>query len=354
MMRTAFAFVAVTWSLVALAAGEKPAPLRLQKLAVLDFALAGSAHPDLARVLADAAAAESSKVEGYQVVSQSEIVSLLGLERSKQMLGCTEDSGCMVELAGALNAERLLSGSITVIERTALMSVRLIDVKRSRTLARANATLLDASQTELVDASRRLAHEALTGQRLDTTGTLRIAVDRAGAQVSVDGKDLGRSPLSGVLRVLEGPHQITIQKKGYIRWASSVTVKAGSEVPVSVELVPLSALGEGARSRLWTWGWVASGVAVAGAGAGIVFSRMASSSYDSYKSATTRTAAVDFHDQTSQRATMAKVSWGVAGVAGASAVGMLVYAAISDAKMASEIAVAPVGGGAVVVLGGRF
>jgi hypothetical protein len=354
MTKATLTFVAAAWSFAALAAGDKPAPSRPQKLAVLDFALAGSAHPDLARVLADAAAAEASKVEGYQVVSQSEIVSLLGLERSKQMLGCTEDAGCMVELAGALDAERLLSGSITVIERTALMSVRLIDVRRSRTLARANTTILDASQAELVDASRRLVHEALTGQRLDTTGTLRISIDRTGAQVSLDGKDLGLSPLAGAQRVLEGPHQITVQRKGYVRWSSSVVVKAGSEVPVSVQLVPLSALGEGARSRLWTWGWVASGVAVAGAGAGIVFSRMASKSYDDYKTASTRTDAVDRHDETAQRATMAKISWGIAGVAGASAVGMLVYAAISDAKAASEVAAAPVDGGAVLVVGGRF
>jgi hypothetical protein len=359
-MKTLVAFVALAWSAAALAAGNaEPAagasgPQAPHKLAVLDFALSGSAHPELARVLSDAAASEAGKVSGYQVVSQSEVVAMLGLERAKQMLGCSDDAGCQVELAGALNADRLLAGSVTVIERTALLAVRLIEVKRTRTLARTNATLLEATETELVDAARRLAHEALTGERLDTTGTLRLAVDRAGAQVSLDGKDLGSTPIAGAQRVLEGPHQITVQKKGYIRWSSTVTVAAGAEVPVTVQLVPLAALGEAARSRLWTWGWVASGVAVAGAGAGVIFGRMAKSAHDDYVAAATRTDAVKFHDQANQRSTMANVSWAVAGVAAASATGLLVYAAISDAKASAELAAVPVEGGGLVAVGGSF
>ena len=330
------------------------------RMAVLDFTLAGSAHPDLARVLADAAAAGAAAAPDLQVLSQGDIAAMLGLERTRQMLGCTEDQGCMAELAGSLDSDRLLAGSLTILERTSLLAVKVLDVKRSRTLARVTATLLDATERELVDAARRLGHEAATGERLDTTGLVRIAVDQAGAVVTLDGRSLGASPLQAAPRVLEGPHTITVQKDGFVRWSTSVMVPAGQTVPVTAELVPVQLMGEAARSRLWTWGWVSTGVAVAAAGSGIYFGAQANQSYDAYQAATGRSQAVDLHDQAQQQATIANVSWVVAGVSGLAAGGLLVAAMVQDAAAAAPPAVrttaAPVliPGGAMLAVGGSF
>jgi PEGA domain-containing protein len=354
-------------------AGPAASPTRparaAHRLAVLDFALAGSAHPDLARVLADAAAAgAAAAAPDHQVLSQGEVVALLGLERTRQMLGCTDDQGCMADLAGALDSDRLLAGSLTILERSALLSVRLLDVKRSRTLARANATLLDATERELVDAARRLAHEALTGKRLDTTGVVRIAVDRPGATVTLDGKALGESPLREAPRVLEGPHAITVQRPGFVRWSTTVSVAAGQVVPVEVDLIPIQLLGEQARSRLWTWGWVSTGVAGAAAVSGAVFGAQARKSHRDYEQATTRSQAVDLADQTRTSAMVANVSWGVAGVAAVGAGYLLYSAMVEDARAALPAeprplpkpgppiaaGAVPIEGGALVTVGGRF
>jgi hypothetical protein len=284
------------------------------------------------------------------------VAALLGLDRMRQILGCTDDQGCLADAAGALDAERLLSGSLTILERTALLTVRVIDARKGRTVSRTTATLLDATEKELVDGARRLAHEAVTGQRLDTSGRLRISVDRPGASVTLDGKGIGDSPLREAPRVLEGPHAVTVQKQGYVRWSSTVSVPPGAEVPVEVELVPIRLMGEQARSRLWSWGFVSAGVAVAGSGAAIVFGRMADDSYARYKRATSRTQAVDLHDQTRLRATLANVSWGVAGAAAVGAAGLLGYAVISDARAADQASAAlvPLPGGAALAVGGRF
>src|SRR5512138_2052888 len=82
------------------------------RLAVLDFSLAGSAHPDLARVLSDGAARGAEGSE-YVIVTQGEIAAVLGLDRLRQLLGCSDDR-CMSETSKALDAERLLSGSLTI------------------------------------------------------------------------------------------------------------------------------------------------------------------------------------------------------------------------------------------------
>jgi hypothetical protein len=339
------------------------------RLAVLDFALAGSAHPDLARVLSDAAAAgAAAAAPDHQVLSQGEVVALLGLERTRQLLGCADDQGCMADLAGALDSDRLLAGSLTILERTSLLSGRLLDVKRSRTLARASATLLDATEAELVDAARRLAHEALTGKRLDTSGVVRLTVDRPGATVTLDGKAAGQTPLQGTIRVLEGPHAITVQKPGYVRWSTTVSVAAGQTVPVEVDLIPIQLLGEQARSRLWSWGWVATGVACAAAASGTWFGIQASKTHDEYQAATTRSKANDLADQARSQAMVANVSWGVAGASALAAGYLLTSAMVEDARAATPpeprpvekmgppmaAGAAPLPGGALVTLGGRF
>ena len=337
--------------------GKAKAPHRL---AVLDFTLAGSAHADLARVLADAAAAGAAGAPDLEVLSQGDIAAMLGLEKTRQMLGCTDDQGCMAELAGALDSDRLLSGSLTILERTSLLTVKLLDVKRSRTLARVTATLLDATERELVDAARRLGHEAVTGEKLDTTGVVRVAVDRAGATVTLDGRSLGTSPLKEAPRVLEGPHAITVQKDGFVRWSTTVMVPAGQTVPVTVELVPVQLMGEAARSRLWTWGWVSAGVAVAATGSGIYFGAKATQSYDAYKLETVRTRAVDLHDRAQQQATIANASWAVAGAGALAAGGLLVVAMVQDASAAAPLpartTAVPVliPGGAMLAVGGLF
>ena len=338
----------------------KPRPKPAHRLAVLDFTLAGSVHASLARVLADAAASGAAAAPDLQVLSQGDISAMLGLEKTRQMLGCTDDQGCMAELAGALDSDRLLSGSLTILERTSLLTVKMLDVKKSRTLARVTATLLDATERELVDAARRLGHEAATGEKLDTTGLVRVAVDRRGATVTLDGRSLGESPLKEAQRVLEGPHSITVQKDGYVRWSTTVMVPAGQTVPVTVELVPVQLLGEAARSRLWTWGWVSAGVAVAASGSGIYFGAQASKSYDAYKLETVRTRAVDLHDEAQQRATIANVSWAVAGASALAAGGLLVGALLQDAAAATPPAgrttAVPVllPGGAMVAVAGTF
>jgi len=340
----------------------KPTSKVAAKVAVLDFALAGTAHPDLARVLGDGAARGASQAPGLQVMSQGEIVALLGLDRTKQMLGC-DDPGCVTELGHALDAERLVSGSLTILDRTSLLTVRLIDAKQARTLARATATLADATEAELVDGAARLAHEVLTGEKLDTSGTLRLRVSERGATVTLDGKSLGATPLAGAQRVLQGPHSLVVQKPGFVRWASTVTVGAGAEVPVEAELIPIQLISERARSRLWSWGFAASGVAVVAAGAGVTFGKLAADSYDDYKAASTRTAAVDARDDTRFRSLLANVSWGIAGGAAVGA-GYLLFSAVrEDARAAGDAAKAaegttaallPVPGGAAVVVGGRF
>ena len=52
-----------------------------------------------------------SEQDGMRVVKSSEIAQLIGLEKQKQLLGCSEQS-CAMEIAQALGVDAILSGSI--------------------------------------------------------------------------------------------------------------------------------------------------------------------------------------------------------------------------------------------------
>jgi len=81
----------------------------------------------------------------FRVISSKEIVTLIGLERQRQLLGCSEDTSCMAEIASALGSDLVASATVGKVGSTYLVSVRLIDGRTSRTVARANAEANDAN-----------------------------------------------------------------------------------------------------------------------------------------------------------------------------------------------------------------
>ena len=313
----------------------------LERLAVIDTTVSGSATPALARALADVAATEASRVGGARVITQVEVAAMLGAERQRQLLGCSDDTGCVSDIANALQMDRILSSEVTVIEHTTLLVVRHIDTHKARVLARVNVSLKDASEATVLDAMRRLTHEALTGQKLDTSGALRITVEESGARVTLDGKDLGLAPLAEpTQRVLEGPHELLVQKDGFVRWSSTVTATAGVDSPVTVKLVPVAALTEGYRSRAWSFGYSSAGVAVAGGATGLVAGVLSQLSYNDYLKAHGRQEALDLHDKVNNQALVANVALGVAAVAAAASVALFVTAVISEARAKPHAATA--------------
>src|SRR6185295_5852068 len=53
------------------------------------------------------------ELRGVSVTGKNDIAALLGLERQKQLLGCSdEQASCLAELAGALGVDGLLTGSL--------------------------------------------------------------------------------------------------------------------------------------------------------------------------------------------------------------------------------------------------
>jgi hypothetical protein len=66
-------------------------------------------------------------------------------------------------------------------------------------------------------------------------GSIDVVSRPAGAQVIVDGRVMGRTPLS-VPNLTPGQHSVRLELPGYNRWATSVDVAAGARARVAASL----------------------------------------------------------------------------------------------------------------------
>ena len=84
--------------------------------------------PALCDSFVDRFVAVASETGKLRVVTQRDIVQLIGLERQRQLLGCGEDgkSECLAELAGALGVDSLLSMSLTRSDPYFVVTARVI------------------------------------------------------------------------------------------------------------------------------------------------------------------------------------------------------------------------------------
>ncbi|MFL5318816.1 MAG: hypothetical protein ACJ790_04110 [Myxococcaceae bacterium] len=73
---------------------------------------------------------------GVRVTTQSEIQQLLGFERQKQLLGCSDtSSSCMAELANALGVDGIVTGSIGKIGKLFAINLKVIAAENGAPLA---------------------------------------------------------------------------------------------------------------------------------------------------------------------------------------------------------------------------
>jgi len=144
--------------------------------------------------------------------------------------------------------------------------------------------------TETVSEARRSAAELKA--RL---GQIKVTCPTDGADVTVDGKQIGSTPLGEMVWTTPGRHQVAVQRAGFSPAIEDVVVDAGKTAALRVDLRPIDlrpangagganaiggAPGAPARKPVYRrpWFWVAAGAVVAaGVGAAILVSNHESS-----------------------------------------------------------------------------
>lgn len=102
----------------------------------------------------------------FKVITQSDIATLLGIERQKQLLGATDGEctdSCMTELAGAVGARFVVSGRVDRFGEAYVLTANLFDAQAAKALVKARADAKnDAAIPEAVTEITHQLTEALS------------------------------------------------------------------------------------------------------------------------------------------------------------------------------------------------
>lgn len=125
--------------------------LKILRIAMQDLKVTGL-DPRLASVVTDSLLVELRKMRGVSVIGMDEIRAMLDQEANKSVMGCDEETSCLADIAGALGAEELLSGSIAVIGDEYVFGLRRIHQAEAKVTASLNRRLKKGDGEELLAA----------------------------------------------------------------------------------------------------------------------------------------------------------------------------------------------------------
>lgn len=125
----------------------KPGAAAKVKMLVTALTPAGGVTPEVAGALTEAVTAEISRRGFFSPLSARDIEAITGAERQRQMIGCAEDSSeCLQELAGAMGARFVVSGTLAKLGDAYQLTLQTLDTARAQPLGRSVRIARDLEQ----------------------------------------------------------------------------------------------------------------------------------------------------------------------------------------------------------------
>lgn len=104
-----------------------------------------------------------AETPGASVLAQSELQSMLELEQTKQLIGCSDDMACWAEIGGALGAGHLITGSVGKIGSVFLVNLKLINTLEAR-VERHVSDRISGDEEKLISAVVAMTRHLLHGE----------------------------------------------------------------------------------------------------------------------------------------------------------------------------------------------
>lgn len=119
--------------------------------------------PSTADVLTQMVVAEIRLRNTHVVISAQDVSSVLSVEQQRQLLDC-DGTGCASDLAGALDVDELVTGSVTLVGRMFVLSLNRVRMRDAVTLAAVTAQQTGDSEAVLLPLVPGLVRAAMTGE----------------------------------------------------------------------------------------------------------------------------------------------------------------------------------------------
>jgi hypothetical protein len=185
------------------------------KLAIPEFSGVNLA-PNEATLYANALAGALSR-GGLEVLTSRDLATLLGMERQKQLLGCSESS-CFTELVGALGADAVVLGDIGRLGSGYVVQLKVLASQQAQVLALFSAQAADGAEVVkvlergAVDVQNQLAAK---WNRPELVRAVQAPVNRRWVSYVVGGVGLG-AVLAGLLLNLPADQALNDLRRGVV------------------------------------------------------------------------------------------------------------------------------------------
>ena len=237
-------------------------PMLLAVLAaqpVVVVGLDGSAPPAL-RTRAHALLVEALRgAEGLSVVALPDPAATLGPETMARWQACTDDACRVALLSGVVRGDLVLGALEQRAGGGARLELRVVTASAAVAVSRVSRDLPGPLERRLPAAILEAAGQIFPGRRLAPTVPLTVTVDE-GAEVTVDGRAIGRAPLPPQPVAL-GAHTIVATLPDGRRAEAAVVIELGTPISLTLSL--------GSKRTVWPWVVAGGAVALAGGGLGL-------------------------------------------------------------------------------------
>jgi hypothetical protein len=245
-----------------------------QKLAVWRFDALGI-EPELVARLETLFRMELDRLDKQPMPTRREIERTITGDARE----CTGEDKCLAAIGKKLGVDVILTGTVGQLGDYYVLTIKAVDVASAKTLQKIQSDPLRGQPDELIEGVRVAAYRLLAPSQL--LGAIQVQTDLVGADVQLDGKALGKTPLPGngvIGKLALGKHRLRVADRASLRpYEDDVEVHFQKVSPVVVRLVPSTqVIGTGKVERIErdpiygrTWFLVAAGVVAVGLGAAI-------------------------------------------------------------------------------------
>lgn len=195
--------------------------------------------------------------DAYTVISRNETRSLLQRVADRQAIASSDEfSDRIFEL---LSAQRIVTSSVARVGDEWVLTLELLDDQTAKVVARQSVSFKGAPEG-LLELVRPYVTRLLEGSRAEGyQGNLEILLDEPEAQVTVDAKEVGLSPVAPIPDLPIGRHRVSIFKDGFVPYEGDVVVQRNETTLLQVSLIDESTLTPWWQ-KWWVWTAVGSGI----------------------------------------------------------------------------------------------
>jgi hypothetical protein len=234
-----------------------PIPAWSQTYVMWHLVPSEGASPEFAGRVERSLRAHFQKRAGGSLMDDIKMDSHLLVEGNEKFLRCGTGTGCLAGLGRAVNSDFVIAGEVELKGKRLTIRMVLVDVGKSAAASTASV-VCETAPTQAQMEELAVAMFEPKSYR----GSIELDCPVAGAEVLLDGKPVGVTPLVGPLGDLPaGEHRLQVRREGHLPFEGQVRVPVGESVRVVANL-PTLVVPEPPFYKDWPF-WTAAGVGVA-------------------------------------------------------------------------------------------